>query len=236
MHKKAYSKETIIMTKKIKKENKNVAKKPFYKRVWFWILAIIAIFVIIGAIGGGSDSDTSSASKNNSSLTSESSSNSNNKNTIQSAAFRKAFDNINVGDLMSNGDGGTTLDDVEKVLGKPSSTSTTTIQGIETKSYIWVKGTTTITVQFSNNNVVSKHIAGFKFSRASKFNLDAYNSLADGSSYEDVVNEYGEPDGLSEMIIGGNKEVTATWAAKGGTATLQFTNDGLVSKAQTGLE
>lgn len=221
------------MTKKIKKENGNaLTKKPFYKKVWFWVLAVLAIIVIGGAVGGGSDPDTSPASENNSS------SSSNNKTSTQNTAFRKAFDNITVGDLMSHGDGGTTLSDVEKVLGKPSTTSTTTIQGIETKSCIWSKGGTTITVQFSNDNVVSKGITGFKFSRASKFTLDAYNNLVDGSTYEDAVSKYGEPDGLHEMIIGGNKNVTATWATgtKGGTITLEFTNDSLVSKAQSGLE
>lgn len=30
-------------------------KKPFYKRVWFWIVAIIALFIIGGALGGGDD-------------------------------------------------------------------------------------------------------------------------------------------------------------------------------------
>lgn len=220
------------MTKKNKKENKNVyvAKKPFYKRVWFWFIAVLAIIVIGGAIGGGSDPDAPS--------TSESKPSSNNKVATQNTAFRKAFDNITVGDLMSHGDGGTTLDTVEKALGKPSATSTTTIQGIETKNYIWSKGGVSITVVFNGDQAVSKHITGFKFSRASKFTLDAYNSLEDGSAYEDVVSKYGEPDGLSEMIIGGNKNVTATWATgtKGGTITLEFTNDSLVSKAQSGLE
>lgn len=222
------------MTKKIKKENGNVrvAKKPFYKKVWFWVLAILAIIVIGGAIGGGSGSDTPSTSE------SKSSSSSNNKVIAQNNAFRKVFDNIAVGDLMSHGNGGTTLNDVEKALGKPSTTSTTTIQGIETKNYIWSKGGVAITVVFNGDQAVSKHITGFKFSRTSKFTLDAYNSLADGSTYEDVVSKYGEPDGLSEMIIGGNKNVTATWitGTKGGTITLEFTNDSLVSKAQSGLE
>lgn len=35
-----------------------VQKKPFYKRVWFWILAIILIGVIGSAVGGSGDSDT----------------------------------------------------------------------------------------------------------------------------------------------------------------------------------
>lgn len=231
---KAENEEDDIHVKKIKEENGNVyvVKKPFYKRVWFWVLAILATIVIAGTIGGGSDPDTSSAPE------SESSSSSNNKVITQNNAFRKAFDNITVGDLMSHGEGGTTLNDVEKALGKPSTTSTTTIQGIETKNYIWSKNGTAITVQFSDDNVVSKGITGFKFSRASKFTLDAYNSLVDGSTYEDVVSKYGEPDGLHEMIIGGNKTVTATWVTgtKGGTITLSFTNDALTSKAQSGLK
>lgn len=209
-----------------------MTKKPFYKKVWFWVLAILAIIVIGGAVGGGSDPDTSAASENNSS------SSSNNKISAQNAALRKAFDNITVGDLVNHGDGGTTLDTVEKALGKPSATSATTVQGIETKNYIWSKGGVSITVAFNGDQAVSKHITGFKFSRAPKFDLDTYNSLEDGSLYDDVVSKYGEPDGLNEMIIGGNKNVTATWATgtKGGTITLEFTNDSLVSKAQSGLE
>lgn len=209
-----------------------MTKKPFYKKVWFWVLAILAIIVIGGAVGGGSDPDTSAASENNSS------SSSNNKISAQNAALRKAFDNITVGDLINHGDGGTTLDTVEKALGKPSATSATTVQGIETKNYIWSKGGVSITVAFNGDQAVSKHITGFKFSRAPKFDLDTYNSLEDGSLYDDVVSKYGEPDGLSEMIIGGNKNVTATWVTgtKGGTITLEFTNDSLVSKAQSGLE
>lgn len=220
------------MSKKIKEENGNVyvVKKPFYKRVWFWVLAILAILVIAGTIGGGSDPDTSSAS--------ESKSSSNNKVITQNTEFRKAFDNIAVGDLMSHGDGGTALSDVEKSLGKPSTTSTQDVQGVQIKNYIWSKGGVSITVEFNGDQAVSKDITGFKFSRTPKFDLDAYNSLADGSSYDDVVSKYGEPDGLSEMIIGGEKTVTATWitGTKGGTITLSFTNDALTSKAQSGLK
>ena len=35
-----------------------VQKKPIYKRVWFWILAIIHIAVIGSTVGGSGDSDT----------------------------------------------------------------------------------------------------------------------------------------------------------------------------------
>lgn len=38
------------------------AKKPFYKRVWFWLLVIVVVFIGLGSMGGGSDSSSSSKS------------------------------------------------------------------------------------------------------------------------------------------------------------------------------
>ncbi|WWL93300.1 hypothetical protein V6R94_06145 [Pediococcus acidilactici] len=50
------------MSKKITDENGNtyVQKKPFYKRGWFWVLAIIVIFGI-GSMGKESDGTSSSS-------------------------------------------------------------------------------------------------------------------------------------------------------------------------------
>lgn len=54
------------MSKKIKGEDGKVyevkAKKPFYKKVWFWILVVLVI-VIFGAVNSGSSSKSSSSSK-----------------------------------------------------------------------------------------------------------------------------------------------------------------------------
>ncbi len=36
-------------------------KKPFYKRVWFWILVVIVVFIVGGALGGGDDKEATSA-------------------------------------------------------------------------------------------------------------------------------------------------------------------------------
>jgi len=61
--------ERNIMAKKITDENGNtyVQKKPFYKRVWFWILAIIVIAVIGGSMGGDKAKKVSSENSNKSS-------------------------------------------------------------------------------------------------------------------------------------------------------------------------
>ena len=54
--------EEFFMSKKITDENGNtyVQKKPFYKRGWFWVLAIIVIFGI-GSMGKESDGTSSSS-------------------------------------------------------------------------------------------------------------------------------------------------------------------------------
>ena len=39
-----------------------VEQKPFYKKVWFWIVIAILVIVVGGAIGGGSNDDSSSSS------------------------------------------------------------------------------------------------------------------------------------------------------------------------------
>lgn len=224
------------MSKKIKDENGNVyvQKKPFYKKVWFWLLVVIVVICAGGALGGG---DGSKSSDSSSTASSKKSSNAD-KTISENAEFRKKFDAIKVGDLMNHGDGGDALADVEKSLGKPSTTSTTNDQGVKVKDYIWTKGSVSINVQFNDDKVVSKDIDGFKFARKTKMNLDGFNGIADGATYSDIVAKFGEPDGLDEMLVSGEKTVTAIWltGTKGGTVTLQFTNDALTSKTQSGLK
>lgn len=99
-------------------------KKPFYKRVWVWIIVVI-IIIIAGASLGGSKS-------NNSTNKSASSSKTSGKSISQSD-----FDSLTVGDLSNNGSGGTSYADVINQLGKPttSSSSSTDGQSIETATW-----------------------------------------------------------------------------------------------------
>lgn len=52
------------MAKKIQGEDGKtyVEKKPFYKRVWFWIVVVLLIFVGIGAVGSHSSNGSNSSS------------------------------------------------------------------------------------------------------------------------------------------------------------------------------
>ena len=144
---------------------------------------------------------------------------------------------------MQQGNGGSTIKDVKGILGQPESVSSTAVKRFKVKSYSWTKYDTTILVQFNHKNAITKTVSGFKWTRSSnKLSLIAFKSLKDGSSYNTIVNAYGEPDGLSENVVLGKRNVTAVYfigiEAKnaGASASFSFTNDEPVSKAQTYLK
>ncbi|MDA5386986.1 DUF4352 domain-containing protein [Loigolactobacillus backii] len=92
------------MAKKIKDENGKtyVQKKPFYKRIWFWILVV---FIVIGIGGnlGDKKNNTKSASNSSSSETSSSSSNET-KKTKETSKLT-----LNKGTFMTDQDGVATI-------------------------------------------------------------------------------------------------------------------------------
>ena len=92
------------MAKTIKDENGNtyVQKKPLYKKLWFWIVVVFAVFIVGGVFGGDSDdtssgssssSKTEQTSKSSSSSTSEKSSSTSESSSSESvsAEFRSAL-------------------------------------------------------------------------------------------------------------------------------------------------
>ena len=165
------------------------------------------------------------------------------KTNTQKTSFRKSFDKIQVGDVMQQGNGGSTLKDVKNILGQPNSISSTEVKGFKVKSYSWSKYGTTIIVQFSHKKAITKTVSGFKWSRNStKLTLKAFNSIKTGSSYSTLVKTYGEPDGLNENVVLGKKNVTAVYftgiKAKnaGASASFTFADDKLMSKTETNLK
>lgn len=71
-------------------------KKPFYKRVWFWVLAVILIVIIGSALNGGSDSNR--ASDNGGEKVTKSSTSASSSKEEKSDTFYKIGDTVKVGD------------------------------------------------------------------------------------------------------------------------------------------
>lgn len=189
-------------------------------------------------------SSSSSVGQTTSSTTETATSSSSASTEETKKAVRSVYDSVVVGDLMNNGEGGTTKDIVINAYGNPASTSTTSLNGMNVEQVTWIGNGNatgiTVSIQFINNSATSKMISGFQFSRDSKIGLTEFNNLATGTSYADVVNTLGEPDTTSESLISGSKSVTANWITGikgnvGANFVLQFTNDSLTSKSQSGL-
>lgn len=213
------------MAKKIKDENGNiyVQKKPFYKRVWFWILVVILIFIGFGSAGSKNNGKDSAGSNS-------SSSSSSNASKINQANF----DKINISET-----DGTSKADVEKMFGKkPSSSSSQTIQGVSADECIW-HGTSlgsTVTVAFANGHAISKGIAGLPSSN--KVSTSQYNSIQNGMTKDEVIKKLGKPTGRTYSSIAGQNAEMLEYIGKGNVGAnmnVTITNGTVSGKAQSGM-
>lgn len=201
------------MSKKIKDEDGNVyiKKKPFYKRIWFWLLVVVVL--IIGSQMGNSDSSSdsnkssSSSSKveSNSSTTTSSSTSSSTASTSSQATnglTKENFDKIVISDSS-----GTSENDVKSMFKKtPESTDTQTIDDTSANMYTWsgVKNgdiTSTVVIGFENGHAISKDISGLKVKRAKKITLAQFNSIQNGLTKAEVQKQLGDPNGYSLVNI-----------------------------------
>lgn len=220
------------MSKKIKDENGNVyvQKRPFYKRVWFWLLVIILVLVGISSAGNSTKSPDSSFSNSN-----ENSSNSQTSHQSGTKINKSNFDHIQLSE--SNG---TSKTEVEKMFGqKPKSSSTQTIQGLQAEQSIWTGGLlgSTVTVGFYNDHAVSKGIAGLTGS--SRISSKQYNAIQNGMTRDQVLNTLGKPYGRSYTLISGQSAEILEYQGKGSLGAnmnVTLTNGTVSGKAQVGID
>lgn len=219
-------------------------KKPFYKRVWFWILAVIVVFAAASALNG---SDKKEAASDTSTSTKDKASTKTSKEDGK-VSLKETFDSIKIGDIMNDGEGGSTLEEVKKTLGEPNSTSETNIENHTAKSLTWssLKGgdmMNALIVSFSNDKAVSKAVSGLKVADHDKATLEQFNAVAtDGTFTEDQAkNEFGEPDSITTSLINGQTQDLLSWSKNvegdvGANFNITFDNGAATSKSQLNLK
>ncbi|MEG0679917.1 MAG: DUF3862 domain-containing protein [Carnobacterium sp.] len=222
-------------------------KKPFYKKVWFWILALIVIAIIGGALGGGSDNKDTSKNADTEKVDADKKDSATSSKTSD-PTLKDNFDKISLGDILSNGDGGTSLEDVKGIFGEPDSTSETNLEGQTAKMMTWggPKGgglMSSVVVSFSNDKAVSKAVTGLKVSKHDKVTLEQFNAVTtDGSFSEDqATQEFGEPDGISDTLVNGAKQSMLSWTQNvngdiGANFNITFDNGVATSKSNTSMK
>ncbi len=103
--------ETMVKKSVVGEDGKHYVvkeKKPFYKKVWFWVLAIILVAIIGSALGG---SDDNKASDNGGEKVTKTSST---KEATSSSSSKEAQESFyQVGDTVKVGDAEYTLNSVE---------------------------------------------------------------------------------------------------------------------------
>lgn len=207
-------------------------KKPFYKRIWFWVLTVLVIVVVGGAVGGHGGNSPKSKSGVASSI---------NKGITLSD-----YNNIKIGDLANNGDGGDTLKSIKSKFGKPASSSSSTIKNVKTESYTWNKianadFTSSLVVEFVDGNAVDKAISGLKVKRSNKLDLAAFDSIENGSNESDVLKLVGKPNGYSENIVSGLKTKMIMYTSDikgdaGANFNVTLQGDSVTAKSQISMK
>ncbi|AWN65494.1 hypothetical protein LL14B4_04620 [Lactococcus lactis subsp. lactis] len=140
------------------------AKKPVYKRIWFWIVVVIVVAVIGSALGGGGKDKEKNSSDSKSTATSKSSSqaktSSSSSEKPKSGWTQEIYDSIASAQTNFNDDGtmaysgGTPYAEIEAKVGKPDTTSESSVGNQTTvlanwTSISWVKGETqSISIQY----------------------------------------------------------------------------------------
>lgn len=140
------------------------AKKPIYKRIWFWIVVVIVVAVIGSALGGGGKDKDKDSSDSKSTATSKSSSqaktSSSSSEKPKSGWTQEIYDSVVSAKTNFNDDGtmaysgGTPFAEIEAKVGKPDTTSESSVGDQTTvlanwTSISWTKGETqSITIQY----------------------------------------------------------------------------------------
>lgn len=164
-----------------------------------------------------------------------------NSRIIQAKALREKFDQIAIGDLTNDGIGGSNKKEVVELLGEPDMTTDSKIQDVDVEVDTWRRNMVVVTVQFEQERAVSKNITGFKWGqRPAKLTLEVFNNLETGSSYDEIIELIGKPDGFNESKINDRTHVTAIWrtglsGSRGANAILMFRDSKLTDKSQAHL-
>ncbi|MBO3443079.1 DUF3862 domain-containing protein [Clostridium sp. CCUG 7971] len=204
---------------------KEKIKKPFYKKAWFWIIAVI---IIAGFAGSGADEnpETSNQASNTESIEES-------KNVEDS---KKEKNKVNYDNFMKI-EMGQSHEDVIALIGEGEEQTSSEVSGIKTAIYTWNgDGISNMNVTIQNGVVAGKAQVGLK-KADSDITLEKYEKVKEGMSYEEVKNILGEGEISSETKMANIKSVIYSYINKGGSnANFTFTNDKLQMKAQFNLK
>lgn len=221
------------------RRTKKKSKKHFYKRWWFWTI----IFVLLLAGGGLTGMKMTSMGP----FATKTTKVTKKKKSVKKTTKKESGVTLNQynGIYLSENDG-LSQEILQKLLGKPNSTSSSTVQTLQTTVNTWTKVSngelgSNMTVNFSNDHAIGKAISGLKVSRSTKLSLSDYNKIQNGISKDQLLDDLGNPNGYSETTINGTTTNDFTYSSDingetGANFIVNLTNGVVSGKSQTGLK
>jgi hypothetical protein len=156
--------------------------------------------------------------------------------------IRLAFDEVKVGDIDHEGQGGSSLIELQELFGNYTSKEDRNGGDVTINAYTWELNGVVVVAQMYQDSTIARSISNFAFGRQRVITIDDFNKLEEGQSYKKVVDILGEPDVLAESVSSDGERIDATWTSnliseeQNPGISLSF-KDGKLSKlSQFGLE
>lgn len=206
-------------------------KKPIYKRPWIWVLAVIVVLAIYG--NSSKDNKDSAADPT---LKVEDSKKEDAKKDEPKKDQKKEESKINYENFLKI-EMGQSYEDVVALLGEGSQKSSSEVAGIKTALYSWNgDGITSISATLQDGKISSKAQAGLSKEKVD-LNLEKFESIKEGMTYDQVKEALGEGALSSQSkIINSKHEIYSYSSKQSGVATISFIDGKLSSKTQVGLK
>ncbi|APU71420.1 DUF3862 domain-containing protein [Companilactobacillus crustorum] len=214
-------------------------KKHFYKRWWFWTIIII-LLLAGGGILGMQMTSTGPFTQTEKQTTKKK------PKTKKKATTKTGVTLAQYKGIFLDQNSGTPSATVERLLGKPSATSTTTSQDSKTELDTWNKIQngqlgSNLKVTFASGHAINKAITGIKVKRSKTLGMDEYSSVQNGQSEAVIMANLGQPNGYRESIVDGKNVVELTYSsgvsgASGANFIVNLTDGSVSGKSQTGMK
>lgn len=181
--------------------SKKRAKKPFYKHSVFWLVLVIIVLLLGIGTSYGISHRNQQAAKNKIVLV-----------VSKNKKWKDLYDQIKVGEASQNGQGGDSPKQVQKIAGYPNEGAPKPVKG-KTKTWEWLHQGILLMVDFDGKHAVRKSITVNKRNTKRPHVMDkrSVKEMKMGTTYQAVIEKYGEPDAISESKAFGKIYVSGTW-------------------------
>ncbi|MGO5075013.1 DUF3862 domain-containing protein [Clostridium sporogenes] len=192
-------------------------EEPFYKKIWFWIIAIV---IICGVVSYGGNKKINITDTKNSAKTEVK------KDDTRKVTYEK-FCKIKIG---------STYEEAKSILGESKESKESEIDGIKVVIYTWYNyDNSNMDIIVKNNKVIGKSQAGLSMGKAD-VNLIKYTKIKKEMDYSKVKEILGDGKLMSISEINGSTKSIYLWAnPSGSNMNITFENGKVTSKNRLGL-